>query len=245
MTAREFREQCGIGPDRGKDGVGGRARGGPRGRIAARRRDQDMGGLIEVAGAEARAVLLVEPPTCGLIRLGRDDFALDKSAHRRLFRGLEASFGIAQRLGFDAEALGFLQQQFAHHQRPRRGLPGQDRLFRRMVLHLAGDDLARDHRAVDADRLRLGQRIGDRAIHDLLRGLKRTGGASVAAAHDLIAAAAEIPDRRAPDVDEPGKREQQEDRHAQQQMRLEDRIARPGRRLRRRAAASGCPAPTP
>ena len=43
-------------------------------------------------------------------------------------------------------------------------------------------------------------------------------------AHHLIAAAAEIPDRRAPHVHEPGEREHEEDRHAEEQVRLEDRV---------------------
>ena len=108
-----------------------------------RSRDQDVRGLIEVAGAEALPVLLVEPQACSLVRLRRDDLALDQDPHRRLFCGLGASFRIAQRLGLDAEPHRFLQQQFAHDQRPRRRLPRQDRLFRWMVLHLAGDHFAR------------------------------------------------------------------------------------------------------
>ena len=37
-------------------------------------------------------------------------------------------------------------------------------------------------------------------------------------AHDLVAAPAEIPDRRAPDVHEAREREDQEDRHAEEQV---------------------------
>ncbi len=40
-------------------------------------------------------------------------------------------------------------------------------------------------------------------------------------AHHLIAAPAEIPDRRAPDVHQAGEREHQEDRHAEREMQLE------------------------
>src|SRR6187551_2504073 len=44
------------------------------------------------------------------------------------------------------------------------------------------------------------------------------------AAHDLIAAPAEVPDRRAPDVHKTGKGEHEEERHSEEQMRLEDRV---------------------
>src|SRR6478672_2092238 len=44
------------------------------------------------------------------------------------------------------------------------------------------------------------------------------------AAHDLIAAPAEVPDRRAPDVHKTGEREDEEERHPEEQMRLEDRM---------------------
>src|SRR4249920_3241801 len=50
------------------------------------------------------------------------------------------------------------------------------------------------------------------------------GFASAVATHHLIAAAAEIPDRGAPDVHKAGKREDKEERHTQEQMRLEDRV---------------------
>ena len=53
-------------------------------------------------------------------------------------------------------------------------------------------------------------------------GRGRTGNASPGA-DDLVTRAAEIPDRRAPDMHEPGEREDQEDGHAQEQMELEDR----------------------
>lgn len=110
MTAREFREQRGIGPDGGQDRIGGRTRFGPRGQVAAGSRDQDVGCLVEIAGAEALPVLLVEPQTCSLVRLGRDDLALNQDPHCRLFCGFAASFRVAQRLGLDAETLRFLQQ---------------------------------------------------------------------------------------------------------------------------------------
>ena len=45
-----------------------------------------------------------------------------------------------------------------------------------------------------------------------------------ARAHDLVAAPAEIPDRRAPHVHQPREREDQEDRHAEEEVRLEDRV---------------------
>src|SRR5215470_16209285 len=44
------------------------------------------------------------------------------------------------------------------------------------------------------------------------------------APHDLIAAPAEIPDRRTPHVHEPGERKHQEDGHAEEEVQLEDGI---------------------
>ena len=89
---------------------------------------------------------------------------------------------------------------------------------RRMVLHLAGDRVARDDHAVDADRLRLAAATvaWTEQAHGLTPPAGRCGrGAATAVprarAHDLIAAAAEIPDRRAPDVHQPREREDQED----------------------------------
>jgi hypothetical protein len=43
-------------------------------------------------------------------------------------------------------------------------------------------------------------------------------GQGPARAHYLVAAAAEIPDRRRPDVDEPAEREDQEQGHAEYEM---------------------------
>src|SRR5262245_53805333 len=43
-------------------------------------------------------------------------------------------------------------------------------------------------------------------------------------AHDLIAATPDVPDRRAPDVNQPREREDEEDRHTEEQMQLEDRM---------------------
>src|SRR5262249_9792664 len=43
-------------------------------------------------------------------------------------------------------------------------------------------------------------------------------------AHDLVAAAPEIPDRRAPHVDQPREREHEEDRHPDEQVQLEYRV---------------------
>ena len=45
-----------------------------------------------------------------------------------------------------------------------------------------------------------------------------------AATHDLITPAAEIPDRGAPDVHKACEREDEKDRHAEEKMRLEDRM---------------------
>lgn len=45
-----------------------------------------------------------------------------------------------------------------------------------------------------------------------------------ARAHDLVALPSQIPDRRAPDVHQPGKRKDQEDGHAKEQVRLEKRV---------------------
>src|SRR5262249_50107560 len=44
------------------------------------------------------------------------------------------------------------------------------------------------------------------------------------ASDHLVATAAEIPDRRTPDVHEPREREHEKDRHAEEKMRLEDRM---------------------
>src|SRR5512147_401440 len=44
-------------------------------------------------------------------------------------------------------------------------------------------------------------------------------------AHHLIAAPPEVPDRRAPHMDETGEREDEEDRHAEEEVQLEDRIS--------------------
>lgn len=45
-----------------------------------------------------------------------------------------------------------------------------------------------------------------------------------ARSHDLVAWPAEIPDRCAPDVHEPREREDEKDRHAEEEMRLEERV---------------------
>ena len=159
MAAGEFRKQRRLGPDGRQNVLGGQTSVRACRDIIGTRGDQDMRRLIQVPGTEALPVPLVEPEAGRLIRLWCHDLTLDQRPHRRLLVGLGAPFCIAKRLGFDPEPRRFLQQQFTHHQRPRRRLPRQDRLFRRMVLHLAGNHLAWNDLAVDADRPRLRQRI--------------------------------------------------------------------------------------
>ena len=86
-------------------------------------------------------------------------------------------------------------------------------LRRRMVLHLARDRVARDGDAVDADDAGLPVGIGAWCTEQVMSSLRwhsagrRQPRAVAPRAHHLIAAPAEIPDRRAPDVHQPGERE--------------------------------------
>ena len=102
-------------------------------------------------------------------------------------------------------------------------------LRRRVMLHLAHDRVARNGTplTLTVTGFPAGNWRVDRAGH---RGYSagtarvRGGRRRCFAAHHLIAAPAEIPDRRAPDVHQTGERKHQEDRHAEEQMQLEDRV---------------------
>ncbi len=227
--------------DGGQDGFGRLARGRARGLIAVGRDDQDMGGLEEVSGSEAREVLLVELLTGSSSGSGVTT-PFDR-AHRGLFRRLGASFGITQRFGFDAEAPGSCSSNSRTTSARAAACQASDRLFRRMVLDLA----AMTRRAITAPLTLIPSAWVAHSKPSNPWPTPRVevgAGATIAAANHLIAAAPGYQTGAAPDMHQPGKREQQEDRHAQQQMRLEDRM-----HIQNisgdAAATSGSLAPTP
>ena len=167
---------------------------------------------------------------------------LDQTADQRLFLGFAPPAFVAARGGLDPEAACLLQQELADRQGSCRRLPRRNGLRRGMVLDLARNRISRNSHAVDAHHGRLGERREgvDSASHGSLRrrGMDEPGGAPwrepgttvpgvtrnlLSRADHLIAAPAEIPDRRAPHMDEPREREDEEDRHAEEQMQLEDR----------------------
>ena len=117
-----------------------------------------MRGLVDVGRAEAALIVLVEAPAGRVIRFRNRYLPLDQRPHDGLIVGLAPAFGIADRLGRDAEMARPLHQQFADDQRARGLLPGRDRFGRRMVLHFAHDRVARDRNAVHADGRRLSGR---------------------------------------------------------------------------------------
>ena len=166
--------------------------------------EEDVRHLVNVFRAKPRNIVGVIPPTRCVVGLRQGDLALDHRAHDRFVVGLPPARLVARRFGRNVERPRPLQQQLPHDQRAGRVLPGIDRLLRRMVLHLAHDRVARDGDAVDADRHRLaGRDIGvDRAAHGITPPARRcapdAGDAIRPRAHDLVAAPAEIPDRRAP-----------------------------------------------
>ena len=167
-------------------------------------------------------IVLVEAPAGRVVRLGNRHLAFDQAAHDGFVIGLAPAVGVADRLRHDAKMARPLHQQFADHQGAGGLLPGCDRLCRRMMLHFAHNRVAGDRNAVDADRRRLSCR-------DLrVRGASRhrptppVRARASPRAHHLIAAPADIPDRRAPDVHQAGEREDQEDRHAEREVHLEE-----------------------
>ena len=114
------------------DGSGALARRRERRRIVAPRGDQDVGSLVEVGGAEARAVALVVAPTSVFVRLPASSLARSmKAADQRLLVRLAPALGIGQRIGAQAATARLLQQQLAHRQRAGGGPPGVDRAWRR------------------------------------------------------------------------------------------------------------------
>ena len=108
--------------------------------------------LVDIGRSEARAVLLVIAPAARVVRRRHGHFPLHHRAHKGLVVGLTPSCLVADGLGRQTKMLCPLQQQFPDDQRPRGLLPGGDRFFRRMVLHLALNGIARDRDPVDADR---------------------------------------------------------------------------------------------
>ena len=134
--------------------------------------DQDVGGLVEVGRAEALAVLLVEAPAGGLVRLRRDDLALDQGAHRRLFVGLAAAFRIAS-------GSASMPSRVASCSSSSRTTSARAAACQAWIGFCAGwfcVSRAMTSRGITAPLtltvFGLRQRIRDRAIHDLLRRLK-------------------------------------------------------------------------
>ena len=95
-----------------------------------------------------------------------------------------------------AQALRFLQQQFAHRQRSRRFQPCGLRIGRRMVLDLARDRLGLDLDAVDEHLAEAGrrrdERLGAAAAAASLAGARHDGGLA------LLLGIAEVDDVEAP-----------------------------------------------
>ncbi|ENN85253.1 hypothetical protein RHSP_54667 [Rhizobium freirei PRF 81] len=210
--------------------------------------NQDMIHLEKRRRHETLAVIVIEATQRLLVCRRRLHFPLEERTQQRVFVGFDAPLGIGLWLDEDAQAPRLLQKQMANDERSRCGMPRSTRIVGREILRLGSDVLAGDRHAIDADRrhdacpgratwlvivpvLVLVERLCCGTVDDdgnhgsfprMAVGTRRMAPSIEAAPHDLIAGTPEIPDRCTPDMDQAGKRKQQEDRHAEQQVRFED-----------------------
>ena len=151
VRGRQVGKAAGLAREHCEDYLGTVARSGEGFGLVAAGGDEDVGGLVEVGGTEAAAVVVVVAPAGILIRFRHSDLVRDQAADQRLLIGLAAPVTVGLRLGLQVLPARLLQQELAYGERTGGLLPGAYRGGLGMMLHLAGDGVVRDDYTVDAD----------------------------------------------------------------------------------------------
>src|SRR5690606_21645032 len=158
MCGRTFRELACRGGERlrvvadfGGDCPGFGFRPRPRRRLVAIRLDQDVRCFVKIRRAKAIDAAFVVAPAFVLSRFRRLDPPFQQRSDDGVLLDLPPAvldlFGVR----LDAQPPGFLEQEFAQRQRPRRFPPGRLAVRCRMMLHLLRDRFRLDLDPVHGD----------------------------------------------------------------------------------------------